>query len=286
METKLAATSTETNIDPLIKCMQEKLKNILFAIDNVCKEHNLRYYLVAGTMLGAVRHKGFIPWDDDADIAMPRKDYEIFLTHANKWLPDNYELVCKDTNPEYPYPFARVQDKETTYVMRRQFSFLGGIPIDVFPLDGMTSNSLKRQIHYLKYGALVKMLYYAMINPYKHGKGLHCLFIKMCRKILPPPQKLHQLLDNVQKEYDYDQSAFVVDHDSKPSRGILPRDVYGTPTPIIFKGKKLMGVARPNTYLRHLYGNYMQIPPITERPKPNFRYMDIQKPYHEYNGVV
>ena len=72
--------------------MQKYLLDILLAIDKVCREHNLRYYLVAGTMLGAVRHKGFIPWDDDADIALPRKDYDVLVEHAHEWLPKRYEL--------------------------------------------------------------------------------------------------------------------------------------------------------------------------------------------------
>ena len=67
------------------KEMQQYILNILLAIDKVCQEHNLRYYLLAGTMLGAVRHKGFIPWDDDADVALPREDYNILVKHANEW---------------------------------------------------------------------------------------------------------------------------------------------------------------------------------------------------------
>lgn len=62
----------------------------------------MRYYLIAGTMLGAVRHKGFIPWDDDADIALPRKDYEKLIAHANEWLPEEYELVSGDKEAHYP----------------------------------------------------------------------------------------------------------------------------------------------------------------------------------------
>lgn len=286
MQTQLELDTAQLNIDPAIGCMQEKLKNILLVVDKVCKEHNLRYYLIAGTMLGAVRHQGFIPWDDDADIAMPRKDYETFLANAHKWLPAQYELVSKDTNARYPYPFARVQDKETTYIMRRQFPFLGGIPIDVFPLDGMTSNPFKRKIHYFKYHALSKMLYYTMINPHKHGKGIHYAFIKLCRALLPSPQKIHRSLNNTQKEYNYDQSRFIADHDIRPSRGILPKEVYGNPTPLVFEGKELMGVAQPDAYLKHIYGNYMQMPSFSQLPKPNFRYMDTQKPYREYNGAV
>ena len=69
-----------------IRPLQLRILDILMAVDKVCKEHNLRYYIIAGTLLGAVRHKGFIPWDDDLDIGMPRTDYDLLMAHAAEWL--------------------------------------------------------------------------------------------------------------------------------------------------------------------------------------------------------
>lgn len=73
-----------------IRPLQLRILKNLLAIDKVCKEHNLRYYIMAGTMLGAVRHKGFIPWDDDLDIGMPRADYDLLMTNAKEWLPESH----------------------------------------------------------------------------------------------------------------------------------------------------------------------------------------------------
>lgn len=70
-----------------IRPLQLRILKILLAVDKVCKEHGLRYYIMAGTMLGAVRHKGFIPWDDDLDIGMPRADYDLLMSHSKEWLP-------------------------------------------------------------------------------------------------------------------------------------------------------------------------------------------------------
>src|SRR3712207_6980314 len=81
--------------------MQRCLLDILVAIHKVCEAHGLRYYLLAGTMLGAVRHKGFVPWDDDADVALPREDYDRLIAHANEWLPDHLELVSGVQNAHY-----------------------------------------------------------------------------------------------------------------------------------------------------------------------------------------
>ena len=81
-----------------IRELQLRILETLKAVDNVCREHNLRYYIWAGTMIGAVRHKGFIPWDDDLDIAMPRPDYDRLIEHAAEWLPKPYEMVCAEND--------------------------------------------------------------------------------------------------------------------------------------------------------------------------------------------
>ena len=91
-----------------IRTLQLRILGNLLAVDTVCREHSLRYYIYDGTMLGAVRHKGFIPWDDDLDIAMPREDYETFIAHANEWLEEPYEFVSFETDATYPLPFGKV----------------------------------------------------------------------------------------------------------------------------------------------------------------------------------
>ncbi|SCH60169.1 LicD family protein [Bacteroides zhangwenhongii] len=264
-----------------IKAIQLKLKNILFIMDDVCRKHNLRYYLIAGTLLGAKRHKGFIPWDDDADIGMPRNDYETFLQNAHLWLPERYELVHSQNTPDYPYPFARLQDAQTTYIMRRNFSFIGGIPLDIFPLDGMTQHPIKRWFHYKRYRFFQKVAYYSFVNPYKHGKGIYYYFVTACRTLFSPTNTLKKLND-IQQEYNYEKSDLVADHDNLPYRGILPKEVYGEPTPIEFEGKKLMGVANTEAYLKYCYGNYMEIPSLNKRSKRNYRYMNPNLPYKLY----
>lgn len=261
------------------KEMQQCILKILLAIDNVCKEHNLHYYLLAGTMLGAVRHKGFIPWDDDADVAMPREDYNILVKHANEWLPEKYELVSGLQDPMFPYQFARIQDKETTYILRRNFDFVGGVPVDVFPLDGMTESHLLRFKHYLKYELAKKILYFSTVNPYKHGHRFKSLLPRFMRKVVSQDWA-HRYMNNVQREYDYNNATLVADHDNAPSRGILPKGVYGEPTPIEFEGYQLMGVKDPDTYLKYCYGNYMEMP--KQYPPQNFRYLNLHKPYREY----
>lgn len=276
---KIINIMNERISDAEIKKMQGVILNILKAIHKVCEEHNLKYYLIAGTMLGAVRHKGFIPWDDDADIALPREDYNLLVANAKEWLPEQYELVSYSKDTNYPYAFARIQDKNTTYILRRCFDFVGGVPVDVFPLDGMTQSKWKRFLHYRKYSFAVKMMYFSTVDPYKHGKGLESLFVRLCRNIVPKMWAF-RLADKIQQEYSIASEALIADHDNKPYRGILDKNVYGTPTPISFEGEILYGVEHPDAYLSYCYGDYMKMP--KEKPLQNFRYMDLSKPYREY----
>lgn len=115
-----------------IRPLQLRILDILMAVDKVCKEHNLRYYIIAGTLLGAVRHKGFIPWDDDLDIGMPRTDYDLLMAHAAEWLPAPFEAACFENDTTYPLPFAKIQDGSTTLIERMHLKYLGGIYLDVF----------------------------------------------------------------------------------------------------------------------------------------------------------
>ena len=127
-----------------IDLLHRRILRILMAVDSCCREHGLRYYIWAGTMIGAVRHKGFIPWDDDIDIAMPRPDYEQLIAHCREWLPAPYEFVCAENDPAYPLPFGKVQDASTTLIERTHLHYLGGIYIDVFPIDGVPGHGSTR----------------------------------------------------------------------------------------------------------------------------------------------
>lgn len=118
--------------------LQEKIFEIMKAFDRVCRENGLHYYMLGGTMLGAVRHKGFIPWDDDADFGLPRRDYQKLLELPEDSFPEGYRLRHFSKEPGVPYAFIRVEDERTTCVEARRSGtgYVGGVYIDIFPLDG------------------------------------------------------------------------------------------------------------------------------------------------------
>lgn len=95
------------------KELQNLELEILKVFHKICEKHNLHYFLIGGTLLGAVRHKGFIPWDDDIDVGMPRKDYETLLKNADKWFPQKFKLSHWKNTKQYVYNFAKLEDQDT-----------------------------------------------------------------------------------------------------------------------------------------------------------------------------
>lgn len=260
-----------------IRPLQLKVLDILLAVDRVCREHQLRYYIIAGTLLGALRHRGFIPWDDDLDIGMPRKDYEIFMAHADTWLPAYYEAINGQNDPEYPLSFAKIQDARTTLIERKHLKYTGGIYIDLFPLDGVPENKLVQWWHYSRFAWYNKMLYFIFRDPYKHGKGVGSWVPLLARKLYTR-SGIQTRLREMMMKYDFDESTKVCDYDDG-RKGILPKAVFGNPTPLQFEGKEVWGPAQPDTYLSQKYGDYMIIPPKEKQRQHNFYYLDLNKPY-------
>jgi lipopolysaccharide cholinephosphotransferase len=264
-----------------IRPLQLRILDILTAIHKVCEERGLRYYIIAGTLLGAVRHKGFIPWDDDLDIGMPRKDYDLLMANAKEWLPEPFEVVSYETDKNYPLPFAKVQDASTTLIERMHLKYLGGIYMDIFPLDGITSNPLKQRLHFARYFYLKKVQYFLYRDPYRHGHGPSSWIPLLCRRLYTL-EEVQEKMRRMQKTYDYDASDFVVDYDDG-RKGIMPRSVIGKPTPILFEDKQVMGVEHPHDYLSQKYGDYMTIPKGDHQRQHNFHLLDLEKPYREYS---
>ena len=120
--------------------LQKALLEIFKAFVAVCEKHHLRYYLIGGTCLGAVRHKGFIPWDDDIDVGLPREDYEKFIQLQDEFKDTPYFIQTWKSDPKYIYGYAKLRNSNTTYIENfyKHFQFNQGLWIDIFPIDGFS----------------------------------------------------------------------------------------------------------------------------------------------------
>ena len=266
-----------------IEDIQQRVLSILLSIDKVCREHNITYYISDGTMLGAIRHGGFIPWDDDADIAMPREDYERLIEHGAEWLPEPLELLCVEKDPKCSGAFLKIIDGSTTLIERWGLYQLGGVYVDVFPLDGVANQKWRRKLRFNRYHAVKTWIYLRNRDPYKRGRGYTSWLPRLLQATVSNI-KLHRLLKRIQTKRPYATSPLIADFDSG-ERSTMSREVFGRPTPVLFEGHELLGVEHPDAYLSHLYGDYMQLPPENKRRIHGFDYVDFDHSYHDYHDT-
>ena len=269
-----------------IRPLQLRLLDILMAIDAMCREHGLRYYLVDGSLIGAVRHKGFIPWDDDMDIAMPREDYERLIVHCREWLPAPYEFVSFETDSSYPLHFGKVQDASTTLIERPHLYYLGGVYVDVFPIDGAPEGRFRQCLYDLRYKYLKKGLYFLFRDPYRHGHGPSSWVPLLARKMYTLPGLQAKIKRHMMK-YDLRTSRLAaVNHNDGLGSMVDKETVLGEPTPVEFEGKMVMGMRDNHSYLTKLFGDYMTPPPADKIHQHNFFYMDLEHPYREFDVAL
>lgn len=243
-----------------LRVCQLKQLDILEEIDRLCRRHSISYWLDGGTLLGAVRHGGFIPWDDDIDIAMRRADMERFAAEAAGELPPDLFLQTKATDPEVEQPIVKVRDLNSFYVEAGDNFAAGyqkGLYVDVFPFEDYPTVSrafAKRVTKGISksYSILHKAHHYSLRSAAEFfwfgGKyaAYRALWASACA--LRP---MGRYVGNVPVNNGY---------------GIMHRKDSVFPlTEVEFEGKRFLGPSNPDAYLRDLYGDYMQVPPEEKR---------------------
>ena len=223
---------------------KEEIKNIqmeiLKSIHLFCVEHNLRYSLAYGTLLGAIRHKGYIPWDDDVDIMMPRPDYERFIKEYSNY-ESKYTVQTHINDPSYFLAFAKVYDNRTELVI---FPTKTGVFVDVFPIDGLPDSEEETQRYYERRLKLIfkNILYTCKNNAYRPGNKLLNFFKYVCKRVLYPSRKkaIKQLKD-MELSFPFEQSNYagvVTDIDVWELNGRCKREVFENYTTASFEGHK------------------------------------------------
>ena len=226
-----------------------------------CEKNGLRYFLCGGTLIGAIRHKGYIPWDDDIDIAMPRPDYDRFVKSFNH--PENYyQVVSPDINSEYEYCFAKVYDNRTVLNELHYPGDTFGVYIDVFPADGVKDASQIRKIMLLR-----KILNTKRANYFK--RTISKKIINTFGKMLLLPYSAHQIakwIDNECRKYAFGSlpKAGVIANPFGPGE-MVDKSVFDSEVYREFEGRKYRVPIGYDTWLRSVYGDYMQLPPVEHR---------------------
>ena len=223
---------------------------LLIYFDKLCRDNNLTYFLAGGTLLGAVRHKGFIPWDDDIDLAMPRDDFEKLMS-LNDNLDIDYGLLIPSKTYGYHLPFAKFVNKNY-FNYRKTYDGKYGIRMDIFPLDGL-GNTKEEAIKNAKKILFIRKFYCLAFKENIFSKILLKIrFDKFIYKIL---------YNNLTKNNFY-HSEYVgsIIGGLKKLDEVFEYKVYSEAMDMEFEGKKVKGMKYYDEYLSKLYGDYMKLP--------------------------
>lgn len=251
-----------------LRTLQLCILDIALEFKRICDKHGLNYFLIGGTLLGAVRHQGFIPWDDDMDVGMTRAEYEKFLKIAARELDPRFFLQTYQTDPAFAHGFAKIRINDTILMedyteTSRQHN---GIFLDVFPYDEMPENAFRLKMQYyhfkcLKWAALGKTDYDFKDKKKRYfGNAMRTLFFfyskdrcidrmtKICAKPHDPAPR------NVINWFGaYKFSEYM---DAKCTREL---------TELPFEGHLFKAPADYDMLLKHMYGDYMKLPPVEKR---------------------
>lgn len=236
---------------------------ILKYVRDFCDKENIRYYLSYGSLLGAVRHKGFIPWDDDIDIIMPWKDYVRFC----KIFPDNkkYRLVSclrKKSDKEIcSHTITKIMDEDTvTDVLHFPIHTRQAVCIDIFPMNGYPDNEEERKLYDIELKKLDVKWGREVLRKIGTNQLIH--------------EKMWELwseLENAMTRYDYDNSEYVGSVSCTPfNHSIAPKSKYDSPSIVVFEGEQFKAANDVDYILRETYGDYMKLPPEEQRVSRHF----------------
>lgn len=242
-------------------------------IHSFCNEYSIKYYIIAGSLLGAIRHKGFIPWDDDIDIAMMREDYEKFLEYAPQYLDSNtFFIQNAETDSDFWYPLTRICIKNTflDFPCEAHLKSCKNAYIDVFPLDNVPEEGRLQIEQERRVKRLIGLAHKKCYSVLPQNPPIQ-IFLKKCIAVALSVFPLRSIESKIQKEMSRYRSSNTTSVCSMAShysykKQTMSKEYYGIPVLYQFENTELYGPAKAHEYLLHLYGaDYMKVPEINNR---------------------
>lgn len=261
---------------------QQALYVLLCEFDRVCKALEIPYFLFAGTLLGAVRHQGFIPWDDDLDVVMLRADYERFFREAPKVLDAERFYLQQEFSDHWPMFFSKLRLNGTACLEKyhpKDPKSHQGVYMDIFPCDNAYGSALGRKLQFLC--SKVVIAKGLDRRGYDTDSRKKKLFMGLCRCL--PDRLFHRIVRGPKKTGSYVHSF--LGGASKFSRSVYPTDCFARTAQLPFEGGQFPGPAGYDALLTILYGDYMTIPSEEDRKcKVHTVLVDLKKSYDTYEG--
>lgn len=256
--------------------------DIFLEFDSVCKKYNLKYFFDGGSLIGAIRHKGFIPWDDDIDVCMPREDYEVFLT-LSKEFAHPYFLQTPYTDPEYFFGFAKIRNSNTTGLtqMFKYQKYNHGIWLSIFPLDYWDEKAIG-EYEVIKALNIENSTYMRMTNPCLDEKNKERVKNYSGRNPLDTYEEIQNRAQQFNKIKPPFMTAAVSSVLSYKKKMWYAED-FSSSILADFEGYKVPIPVGYDRILKTVFGDYMALPPVEERGKHHGgTIFDADKPYTEY----
>lgn len=245
---------------------------ILSSVDEFCRKNGISYFIFSGTLLGAVRHKGYIPWDDDIDIAMLRPDYDRFMESFNGSV-QKLRVIDNEHESEFPYPFAKIERTDTLLVENDELTdiFPLGINIDLFVLDGRESR--EDAVFAIRKNSLLYKMLMVKNTSKRKGRALHREMLLKLLKIIAFPISRKKIIQTMvkrgrgelKKQY---KSVNYYCNICFPMAGlteIYPAKLFENHTELMFEGRNYWAPVGYDKWLSLRYGNYMELPPLSKQ---------------------
>ena len=270
----------EVLMDVSVEVIHEHLLKLMKDFHQMCVNNNITYYMIGGTCLGALRHHGFIPWDDDIDVGIPRDDYERLKTISLEEFPNDTEFRYYENTVNSPMHYIKFIDSSTTLIERKYENYVEGLYIDVFPLDfvpvddGMRRKLLNRT-----------MLLHAIIMNHYSTTPRTGLKRRLVHYIISKfnGQSMHNRLEKMMTSNCFESTLVCNLLGAHGEKEVVPRKVFGKPVLYPFEDTMLYGPEDACSYLTCVYGDWQELPPKSEQiPRHDYLYLDLAQPYRQY----